>query len=256
MSQPNWKQVCSTDTSRLLVDTTGVYPPEMEIAQEDEGAKRFYVYRVVLDPVKKVGKYLVPAGYTESWTHPVHSYNEWYAKDLASVARSCGTTKAKLVAALCSDEPQDRAWAYDCIGGHHGFDNFDSDPLVLTERELNMRWHGHFVDVDADDPEIDIELTAEEEDIPIEGNALASGDDAEDAAENERIRSELARGNEWAWCTAHVRVTYKGLVTADAYLGACSYRNADDFRRDGGYDDMVSECLAEINAKLKDIGPA
>lgn len=235
-TQPNWKEVSSTDYSRLLVDTTGAYPPEMEIAQEDEDAKRFYVYRVCLEMPAASG---VP---------------EWF--DLASVASTYGTTVEELTTALGSAAPTDRAWAYDCIGGHHGFDNFDGDPLVLTEREFNMRWHGHFVDVDADDPEIEIELTAEEEHIPIDGNALASGDDAEDAAENERIRDELERGNEWAWCAAHVRVTYKGETSADAYLGACSYKNAAEFRRDGAFDEMVHECLAEINAKLKAVGPA
>jgi hypothetical protein len=90
MSQPVWKTIYNTDYSRLQEDTTGVYPPELEIAQEyeDESAKggrktKFMFYRFSLERQKLVpegetpGKfYLVPYKWDPSWTHPVHQYED------------------------------------------------------------------------------------------------------------------------------------------------------------------------------------
>jgi hypothetical protein len=98
-----------------------------------------------------------------------------------------------------------------------------------------------------------IELFCEPEDMRIEGNASAI-DPETDAETIAWIKAELDRGNEWAWCCAHVRVTYKGIIKADDYLGGCSYKSEADFRAvesDGGYfDGMVETCIDEINAKL------
>jgi len=154
MSQPVWKTIYNTDHSLLKEDTTGVYPPELEIAQEyeDESARggrrtKFMLYQVPLErqklvPHEKVeGKYyLVPFKWDPSWSHPVKNYEEWFVKDLKSVAQSMGTSLEELVDALCSDDPKDLAFAYEAIGGHHGYDNFDSSPIILTENKLNKRW--------------------------------------------------------------------------------------------------------------------
>lgn len=138
-SQPRWKVLYATDYSRLLVDTAGVYSPELEIAQ-DLGDGTFEVSRVCLDRCKQVRGYLVPASYQDDYPHPLPDYQEWFADDLASVAESHGTTEGALREALCSEKPEDRAFAYECIGGHLGYDNFDSDPLLLNEDELDARW--------------------------------------------------------------------------------------------------------------------
>lgn len=98
-------------------------------------------------------------------------------------------------------------------------------------------------------PGIEIKVFCEPEELPIEGNALASGSDSADREAENDIRDQLEDGNDWAWCCAHVRVTYKGILTADSYLGACSYRDEADFRAGGYFDDMVSECLEEISSK-------
>lgn len=94
-----------------------------------------------------------------------------------------------------------------------------------------------------------VELFCEDEPVAIEGNASAIGPD-EDEETNAWIRAQLDAGNDWAWCTAHVRVTYRGILVADTYLGCCSYKGEEDFKSGGYYDDMVSECLDEVNAKL------
>lgn len=77
--------------------------------------------------------------------------------------------------------------------------------------------------------------------------------DAEDWADEEtlrRIRRELQLGNQWAWCTAVVEGRY-GSLTANAHLGACSYRNAEDFKQSSGYyEDMRNEVLEDLNRQL------
>jgi hypothetical protein len=147
MSQPQWKTLFCTDYSRVQIDETGVYAPEMEVAQDngdDESAPAFAVYRFSLDKLKTVranGKaYLVPAAYDATWPHPVASYQEWFADDLKAIAASAGTTRRELVAAFTSDDVNARAWAYETVAGYHGFANLDSDPLCLTEEEFNDRW--------------------------------------------------------------------------------------------------------------------
>lgn len=94
-------------------------------------------------------------------------------------------------------------------------------------------------------------------DEPIEGNASAI-DDVTDKRIAAEIRAELEGGNMWAWCEVHVRVTYRGILSADAYLGGCSYKSERDFRHDNGYfGDLVQECLDSINRNLMVIcGPA
>lgn len=100
--------------------------------------------------------------------------------------------------------------------------------------------------------DITVTLTAEPEDIPVRGNAMASGDDRHDKRVEDQIIADLESGNEWAWCCAKVTGTYMGL-RATAYLGACSYKNAEDFRRDGYYTDLVNDCLRDLQQQLNDL---
>lgn len=65
------------------------------------------------------------------------------------------------------------------------------------------------------------------------------------------IADQLARGNEWAWCTVKVTASYKGLEASD-YLGGCSYENRAAFVQGGGYyDDMVTTALTELAQDLE-----
>lgn len=143
MPQPKWKTIESSDYHRILKDETGNYIEEMEIADE-YGDGKFIVYRIVLDKLKLVKSedktYLVPEGYDKSYPHPVSEYVEWFDKDLGDIARSSGTSKRELIDALTSSSAKDRAMAYEAIGRYNGFENFDSDPLIITEEQLNKRW--------------------------------------------------------------------------------------------------------------------
>ena len=95
-----------------------------------------------------------------------------------------------------------------------------------------------------------IEVSAEPEDLPIDGNASAIDEETDKEIARD-IREQLDSGNAWAWCMAHVRVTYRGVLSSDSYLGGCSYASEKDFRNDNGYyGQMVDECIAELNKRL------
>lgn len=101
----------------------------------------------------------------------------------------------------------------------------------------------------------DIEFSVEclPEDTPIRGNLIESGDDEFDVQQEDIAIEQLNDGNQWAWCAVQVVGRYKGL-TADDYLGCCSYRNKADFMQPGGYYyDMQELVRAELQAQLDDI---
>lgn len=99
--------------------------------------------------------------------------------------------------------------------------------------------------------QIEFQLIAEYESIPVRGNALTSGDDDYDRKEENRIIAAIGRGNVWAWASVELKGTYKGL-TASNYLGCCSYKNEKDFMKDGYYyQDMKQNVFDEIIEQLK-----
>jgi len=98
-------------------------------------------------------------------------------------------------------------------------------------------------------PGVSIEVTQEYEDLEVSGQ-FASGDAAADKEMIAKIIRRHNSGDIWAWFYAKVTVSFDGL-TSDQYLGACSYEDEADFRRDGGYfSDMVSEAIDELNAQI------
>jgi len=98
--------------------------------------------------------------------------------------------------------------------------------------------------------DVTFELTVEQDDIPVKGNALASGDDLADRECENEILHRLDQGDVWAW--AHVTVTarWKGWSASDS-LGACSYASEQDFRGDAYFADLKSEALASLNETLQ-----
>lgn len=68
------------------------------------------------------------------------------------------------------------------------------------------------------------------EDIPIEGNVQASGDDEADKKQEAWVREQLTSGNQAAWCCVEVTatVTVDGeTFTGTDCIGGCSYENED-----------------------------
>jgi hypothetical protein len=68
------------------------------------------------------------------------------------------------------------------------------------------------------------------------------------------IEDQLQRGNEWAWCSIKISVSYGGL-TRHEYLGGCSYESEKSFVEGSGYyDDMVTTALKELATDLEILG--
>lgn len=95
------------------------------------------------------------------------------------------------------------------------------------------------------DRSITIEVIPSFDALPVRGNAMASGDPDLDKQVEEEITDRLAKGDVWAWASVEVKVT-KGYLSESEYLGACCYRDEDDFRRGGYFVDMVETCLENI----------
>ncbi len=92
----------------------------------------------------------------------------------------------------------------------------------------------------------EFETSAEVDDLEVRGNALASGDDAEDKAEEDRIIAEVNSGNVWAWACVKVTCLFRHW-TGDDYLGGCSYDSQESFEQPGGYyDDMKSQAVDDV----------
>lgn len=97
---------------------------------------------------------------------------------------------------------------------------------------------------------VEFTLVPETEDIPVRGNALASGDPRVDQEAENEILAALAQGNCWAWCGVRVTAHWHGFE-GDAYLGCCSYRDKADFLENSGYyADLQKQALADLNTKI------
>lgn len=100
--------------------------------------------------------------------------------------------------------------------------------------------------------QVDFDLICENEYTPIKGNALVSGNDDEDREAEAEIFRQIAEGNGWAWCAVEVKAKWRGIEGSD-YLGCCSYKSEDDFKKDGYYTDMKREAYAEIIRRIKSL---
>lgn len=99
-------------------------------------------------------------------------------------------------------------------------------------------------------PEISIHV--QQDDTPISGNLIASGDDDYDRQVEDYVMNQLEGGNVWAWAAVTVTAEFMG-VTASAYLGGCSYENEEDFKACEYYRDMVREATNELADKIADL---
>lgn len=105
-------------------------------------------------------------------------------------------------------------------------------------------------------PQIKYEIEIEPDDLPIEGNALASGDPEADRAAEREIYAQLQRGNVAAWAivkvTARIDVgehTFRGW----AVLGGCSYASETELRRAVVEEfDLMAEARADLIARISE----
>ncbi len=103
--------------------------------------------------------------------------------------------------------------------------------------------------------ENDVEFSVKIEpcDLPVSGNALCSGDDDVDRAEEDRIIAELCSGNYEAWCDITVIARWKN-ETGQAHLGAC--RLSKDYAADMliAHYGMRNEALDDLNSNVRLLG--
>ncbi len=102
-------------------------------------------------------------------------------------------------------------------------------------------------------------IECEPEQESVVGNAMASGDAAEDDAAERAILAELDAGNRWAWCCVRVIATLDGtrLFGASGWLVGCSYASERSFREPGGYfDGLCVEARDALIAEINAIGAA
>lgn len=92
-------------------------------------------------------------------------------------------------------------------------------------------------------PEVTYTIEAFPEEIEIEGNASAV-DPETDKETCDWIRSQLDRGNVWAWAWVKVTARY-GEFEGSAGIGCCSFESESDFERCYG-DDLRREALADL----------
>lgn len=65
------------------------------------------------------------------------------------------------------------------------------------------------------------------------------------------IEERLERGDTWAWCQVGVTASYAGLTGSD-FLGGCSYEDERNFVDSGGYyDDMMTEAIEELAREIE-----
>ena len=92
---------------------------------------------------------------------------------------------------------------------------------------------------------MDYKIEATPEDVPVRGNAMASGNDELDKRAEDAILARLEAGDEWAWCSVRVTCT-DGETEGEAWLGGCSYKDEEDFKACIYYEDMKAEALEDM----------
>ena len=98
--------------------------------------------------------------------------------------------------------------------------------------------------------EIEIRLTVEQDDTPVRGNVMASGDDDFDHECEEDVLRRLDDGDVWAWEFVTVEARWNGWVGRDT-LGGCTYEDERAFRSDPYYEAMVEEAIQDLNRRVR-----
>lgn len=91
----------------------------------------------------------------------------------------------------------------------------------------------------------------EQDETPVRGNALASGDDAVDRECEDEILARLRDGDVWAWACVEVRAT-RGDFHASTYIGGCTYDDEADFRECAYFEELCKEALSVLDEKLRE----
>ena len=101
--------------------------------------------------------------------------------------------------------------------------------------------------------EVSIYIHVEQDQTPIIGNALASGDEKVDREYEHELAKRLVQdGDVWAWASITVNAHWCGFTGRDS-LGCCTYKDEEDFKQHSEYyEDMVEVALRDLNDQISD----
>jgi hypothetical protein len=155
-NQPIWKLVANLgdndpiEHGGLFVyeDTTGVYPPEIELLEppseefadysEDSNwspSARWTVRRAVCEPCTYIDGVL-----SDNKHHPESA--AWFADSVDSIAESFGMEASEFIRMLTAGSTVERAEAWRMIGDYHGWDNLDAYPIEWNHAQILRRVAG------------------------------------------------------------------------------------------------------------------
>lgn len=121
----------------LFVDTTFVYPPELEllyVPPESGFSESYLVYRMVLDKC-----YYTDGVLSDNKYHLDH--HAWFADSVTSGLVGAGSSFEDIISQLTSDRPVMRALGYVSLLAYHSPLNFDAYPLELNFEEVEARYN-------------------------------------------------------------------------------------------------------------------
>lgn len=135
--QPEWKCVAQIGDATPLeyggfwvfVDKTGVYPPEAECYEPDEGVAS----RIILEDCTYIDGVL-----SDNKFHPEHPV--WFADKITELAEFSGLDVTDLIGLFTSGDPVDRAIAWRVVGEYFGWFELDQYPLLLSKAEAEERY--------------------------------------------------------------------------------------------------------------------
>lgn len=144
--QPVWKYVTNLGDRNPLehggyfiyTDTTGVYPPEGEIYDPDEGK----AYRFSIERFELWNDHLIPFGFSSRTDlhHSLEDYIVWFDEHINDVSDSLGVTPDEYRLSFTCEDIRTRAIAHESIGHYFGFEELDNYPLELSKKEAKKRY--------------------------------------------------------------------------------------------------------------------
>jgi len=86
--------------------------------------------------------------------------------------------------------------------------------------------------------------------LPVDSD-ISQYDNMYDQPQFSEIVNEMIEENGlWGWCDVEVKASWRDFE-GHAYLGACSYKDKEDFVSISGYyEDLVEEALEDLNEKI------
>jgi hypothetical protein len=100
--------------------------------------------------------------------------------------------------------------------------------------------------------DVEFKIHVHPEHIPVQENAIDSGDETYDREIEDNIIERLNNGDIWAWCTVEVQARYD-IFKGEDFLGCCSYSDQEEFEADEYFGSMKQQALEDLNEEIQNI---